>query len=177
MLTYDSEALARLEKLYSAPQIVDQRRRLRAILTARPGETGLDVGCGVAYLACELAKEVTPGGRIAAIDSSRDAVDASKLRIANEQLVGQVDVGVGDAAHLDFPDNTFDFVVGAQVYCYVPDLPRALGEAARVLRKWPARHSGHRLGYVHVGFRGSCPYSPHDRGASHRSICARACST
>lgn len=134
MLTYDTKALARLEKLYSTPQIVAQRRRLREIIAARPGESGLDVGCGVAYLACELAKEVTPGGRIAAIDNSRDAVDASKVRIANGELNGLVDVRGGDAAHLDFPDNAFDFIVGAQVYCYVPDISQALREAARVLR-------------------------------------------
>lgn len=69
MLTYDANAVAHLEKLYSSPQIVDQRRRWRAIVAAHPGESGLDAGCGVAYLACELAREVAPGGRIAAIDN------------------------------------------------------------------------------------------------------------
>ena len=135
MLTYDAKAVARLEKAYSTPQIVDQRRRLRKIISAQSGESGLDVGCGVAYLACELAKEVAPKGRITAIDRSSEAVEASKVRIAKEQLDGLVDVHVGDAAELPFRDETFDFLVAAQVYCYVPDVARAIREAARVLRK------------------------------------------
>lgn len=134
MLIYDAKAVARLERIYSSPQIAEQRRRLRAIVMARPGESGLDVGCGVAYLACELAKEVAPKGRIAAIDSSSEAVEASKARIAKEELASFVDVRLGDATDLPFPDETFDFVVGAQVYCYVSDVARAIGEAARVLR-------------------------------------------
>jgi arsenite methyltransferase len=135
MLAYDAKAIARLEKVYSTPQIVDQRRRLRAIVAARPGESGLDVGCGVAYLACELAREVAPGGRIAAIDRSSEAVEASRLRVGQEGLDGVVTVQSGDAAELPFPEQSFDFVVSAQVYCYVPDVARAIGEAARVLRK------------------------------------------
>ena len=135
MLAYDAKAVARLEKAYSTPQIVEQRRRLGEIISAQSGESGLDVGCGVAYLACELAKEVAPKGRITAIDRSSEAVEASKVRIAKEELDGLVDVRVGDAAELPFRDETFDFVVAAQVYCYVPDVAKAIREAARVLRK------------------------------------------
>ena len=134
MLTYDAQALARLEKLYSTPQIVEQRKRLRAFIRAQPGETGLDLGCGVAYLACELAREVSPGGRVEAIDASSDAVTASRLRISAQGLDQVVNVGLGDANSLPFPDAHFDFVAAAQVYCYVPDLVGALAEAARVLR-------------------------------------------
>jgi ubiquinone/menaquinone biosynthesis C-methylase UbiE len=135
MLTHDAKAVAHLEKLYSSPQLVDQRRRLRAIVAARPGESGLDAGCGVAYLACELAREVAPGGRIAAIDNSGAAVEASMQRVAKEGLEGSIDVRHGDAADLPFADATFDFAVAAQVYCYVPDVARAIREAARVLQK------------------------------------------
>jgi ubiquinone/menaquinone biosynthesis C-methylase UbiE len=134
VLSYDAKAVARLEKVYSSPQIVDQRRRLRAIVGARSGELGLDVGCGVAYLACELAREVGPDGRIAAIDKSSDAINASKLRVLKEELEPAVDLRIGDATDLQFGDDKFDFVVAAQVYCYVSDVGRAIREAARVLR-------------------------------------------
>lgn len=166
MLTYDARAVALLEKLYSGPQIVDQRRRLREIVSARPGESGLDVGCGVAYLACELAKEVAPKGRIAALDTSGDAVAASKVRIAKEELASFVDVRLGDATHLPFPDETFDFVVGAQVYCYVPDVGRAISEAARVLRK------GGRLVVLDSDWD-MCIWASADRALTRRIIDAR----
>jgi ubiquinone/menaquinone biosynthesis C-methylase UbiE len=55
MQQFEAEDIARLERAYSTPQIVDQRRRFRAAVAARPGEVGLDVGCGAGHLACELA--------------------------------------------------------------------------------------------------------------------------
>jgi len=134
MLDYDAVTVARLDRLYSTPPIVDQRRRLRAVVAAASGEAGLDIGCGAGHLACELAREVAPGGHIVAIDRSRQSIAASTARVAKEGLERVVDVRIGDATVLEFPDETFDFVVGAQVYSDVPDVGRAIREAARVLR-------------------------------------------
>ena len=41
----------------------------------------------------------------------------------------------GDALELPFRDGTFDVVTSTQVYEYVADMPRALAEACRVLRR------------------------------------------
>lgn len=132
---FDAAGAARLDRTYSSPQIVEQRRRLRAAVAARPGEVGLDVGCGPGYLACELAREVMPGGRIVAIDHSDDMLEVAQSRVARERLESCVEVRTGDAGSLDFPDAAFDFVVGAQVYCFIDDILHAIKEAARVLRK------------------------------------------
>ena len=43
MQKFEAADVARLERAYSTPQIVDQRRRFRAAVAARPGEVGLDV--------------------------------------------------------------------------------------------------------------------------------------
>jgi arsenite methyltransferase len=115
--------------------MVDQRRRFREIVAARPGEVGLDVGCGAGHLACELAQEVAPGGRIVAIDKSPHSADATRARVARKGLERVVETQIGEAAGLAFPDETFDFIVGTQVYCYVPDIAGAIREAARVLRQ------------------------------------------
>jgi precorrin-6B methylase 2 len=76
MQQFEAEDIARLERAYSTPQIVDQRRRFRAAVAARPGEVGLDVGCGAGHLACELALEIAPGGRIVAIESRIEIIGA-----------------------------------------------------------------------------------------------------
>jgi ubiquinone/menaquinone biosynthesis C-methylase UbiE len=128
-------AVARLARHYSTPQITEQRLRFRTALAARPGERGLDVGCGAGHLACELSTEVGPSGRIFAIDRNHEAVSASKARVNREQVANIVNVSLGDAASLEFPDESFDFVTATQVYCYVPDVTRAVREATRVLRK------------------------------------------
>ena len=65
MQNFEAADVARLDRAYSTPQIVEQRRRFRAAVAARPGETGLDVGCGAGHLACELAREVTPVPNVA----------------------------------------------------------------------------------------------------------------
>jgi ubiquinone/menaquinone biosynthesis C-methylase UbiE len=135
MQTFNATDVARLDRVYSTPQIVDQRQRFRAAVAACPGEVGLDVGCGAGHLACELAREVMPGGRIVAIDKSLQSVGASEARAANEKLADGIDVQIGDATALEFPDETFDFVVAVQVYSFVPNVARAIEEAARVLRK------------------------------------------
>jgi len=135
MQQFQAAEVARLDRAYSTPQIIDQRRRFRAAVAARPGEVGLDVGCGAGHLACELAREVAPSGRVVAIDKSLESVNASKARVAREKLTDIVDAQVGDATALEFPDGTFDFAVAVQVYSFVPNVARAIEEAARVLRK------------------------------------------
>jgi len=166
-MQFQAADVARLDKAYSTPQIVDQRRRLRAAVAACPGEIGLDVGCGAGHLACELAGEVAPGGRIVAIDKSPQSVGASEARAANEKLADVIDVRIGDATTLDFPDDTFDFVVAVQVYCFVPNVARAIEEAARVLRK------GGRLLVLESDWD-MCLWKSKDPAFTRRMISARA---
>jgi len=131
---FDARAAAQLERMYSSPQVVAQRARFREILAARPGETGLDVGCGLAHLALELARDVAPGGRIAALDNSAHMVGEAAARVAAAGVADAVEVRLGDAAALDLPSESVDFVVAAQVYSYVAEVERAVAEAVRVLR-------------------------------------------
>lgn len=135
MMKYDAAAVARLDRRYSTPEMVEQRKHFREMVAARAGETGLDVGCGAGHLACELARDVAPGGRIVAIDRSPDSVDATRARVAGTELQQLIETRIGEATALEFPDETFDFVVATQVYCHVPDLEGATHEAARVLRR------------------------------------------
>jgi ubiquinone/menaquinone biosynthesis C-methylase UbiE len=134
LITFDAKKIASLDRVYSSPQIVAQRVQLRAAIGARPGERGLDVGCGAGHMLCELAAEVGPTGHITGIDASDDAVAACTARVARDGFAHIVDIRRCDAAALDFPDASFDFVTGAQSYCYVPDVAGAMCEAARVLR-------------------------------------------
>jgi arsenite methyltransferase len=167
MQTFEAADIARLERAYSTPQIVDQRRRFRAAVASRPGEVGLDVGCGAGHLACELAREVAPNGWIVAIDKSLESVNASKARAAREELTDTVDARVGDATALEFPDETFDFVVAVQVYSFVPNVARAIEEAARVLRK------GGRLLVLESDWD-LCVWKSKDPDLTRRMISARA---
>jgi SAM-dependent methyltransferase len=68
------------------------------------------------------------------IDQSPDMVAMSGERARRAALAGRTEFAVGDAVELHFPEQNFDFLTAVQVYEYVADLPRALGEAYRVLK-------------------------------------------
>ncbi len=131
---FDAAGAARMERMYASAPIVEQRARTRAMLALRAGEHGLEIGCGVGFLACEMAREVGSNGRIVCLDSSPDVIATAQKRAEREGLADRLQFVLGDAARLDFPSGSFDFVVAVQVYLYVTDIERALAEAARVLR-------------------------------------------
>src|SRR6266540_3031170 len=77
------------------------------------------------------------------IDVSRAMLEIAGQRA--EQLGRAVDLCVGDAQALDFPDESFDTVVCTLALCTIPDDRRAVAEARRVLRP-----DGHLLLMEHV---------------------------
>lgn len=164
---FDARAAAQLERMYTSPQVVAQRAGFRELLAAQPGESGLDVGCGLAHLALELARDVAPGGRLIAIDSSEHMVNEARARVAAAGLTDSVSVRQGDATALELPDASVDFVAAAQVYSYVPDVAGAVAEAARVLR------AGGRLAVLETDWD-LCTYESADPLLTRRVIEARA---
>ena len=85
-MAFDAAAAARLDRAYSTPAIREQRARFRKVIAPGPGEVGLDVGCGPGHLVCELAREVAPGGRLCAIDTSKDMLDWARRRAIRENV-------------------------------------------------------------------------------------------
>jgi arsenite methyltransferase len=164
---FGAREAARLETVYASPAIAAQRARTRAGLDPRPGERGLDVGCGPGFLACELGRDVGPDGRIVGLDESPEMLAAARARIEREGLGGRVDVQEGDAARLGFPAAAFDFVTAVQVYLYVAEIERALAEAARVTRP------GGRVAIVDTDWD-SCVWLTSDR-ARHRRVMEARC--
>jgi ubiquinone/menaquinone biosynthesis C-methylase UbiE len=117
--------------MYSTPDVVGQRARFLQLLAAKPREYVLDVGMGPGFLTYDLAPIVGPQGLVAGVDSSAVMVELAKKRCEGR---GPCEFKLGDATLLPFGDANFDAVVGAQVYEYVADMPRALAEVRRVLR-------------------------------------------
>jgi len=160
---FDAAMVERLDKLYASPQIIAQRAKFRSLLASKTGEVGVDIGCGVGHLTCELAREVSPGGRIIALDASADMVTGAKARVNREKLGQCIEIGEGDAVALPIADRSVDFVAAVQVYCYVKDVARAIGEAARVLRK------GGRLAVLETDWD-MCIYEAKDRALTRRIL-------
>ncbi|BAU87157.1 ubiE family methyltransferase [Streptomyces laurentii] len=99
----------------------------------KPGLTVLDVGCGPGTISADLAARVAPGGRVVAVDSAPDVVDAARA-VAAERGLDNVEFAVADVHALDFADDSFDVVHAHQVLQHVGDPVQALRELRRVCR-------------------------------------------
>lgn len=134
-MRFDARASRMVLAAYLTEDIVEQRRRVREAIGARPGERVLDIGCGPGLLAGELATAVVPGGAVSGIDVSEDMLALAREHAARAALESwaPVDFRVGEAGTLPFPDSSFEVVVVTQVYEYVAEIDRALAEARRVL--------------------------------------------
>ena len=79
----------------------------------------------------ELALAVGPGGRVHALDLSGPMLALARRRCGDLPGVG---LAAGDMTALALPDGSVDAAVALQSLAYVPDVARAIGEIARVLR-------------------------------------------
>jgi SAM-dependent methyltransferase len=84
----------------------------------------LDVGCGLGGLAERFAREI--GADVKAIDISARMVELTRAR--------GIDAQVADVEAIPFADAEFDCVFAGWVLYHVPDVDKALGECARVLK-------------------------------------------
>ena len=132
-LQFDDATSRRVEATYGTPDVVEQRRIVRAALGLRPGQDVLDIGSGPGFLAGEMAEAVGPGGSVRGIDPS-DAMLSLARRRRPAAGSAPVEFVPGQATELPFPDSAFDAVTSTQVYEYVDDMRTALAEAYRVLR-------------------------------------------
>ena len=99
------------------------RDALRAFLPG-PGRATLDLGCGEGRVARELT----------ALGHTVTAADYSPSLLAAARQAGSArDYVVADAGALPFGAGAFDRVVAYNMLMDVPDMPRAVAEARRVL--------------------------------------------
>jgi arsenite methyltransferase len=131
MLEFDERATRQIQRLYSTPDVVEQRERVLALLSPRPGEQILDVGSGPGFLVASMADLVGDRGAVHGLDPSTAMNAVARELVASRPWVS---IDVGDALALPYPDATFDAAVSTQVYEYVADIPSALAELRRVLR-------------------------------------------
>jgi SAM-dependent methyltransferase len=91
----------------------------------------LDVGCGVATTAIEIARRY--GARVMAVDISPLMLERAEANVRAAGLTGLVTVTSGDILNLPFADASFDVVIAEAVTMFA-DRSRAAAELARATR-------------------------------------------
>jgi len=93
-------------------------------LVPPPGARTLEIGCGEGRVSRDLAAR---GHAVTAVDASPTLLEAAAAAHAEGEYL------IARAEDLPFADGTFDLVVAHNVLMDVDDMPRAVGEAARVM--------------------------------------------
>jgi demethylmenaquinone methyltransferase/2-methoxy-6-polyprenyl-1,4-benzoquinol methylase len=87
----------------------------------------LEVGVGTG----RNLKYYSSGALVTGIDNSEGMLEKARKKAEDMQ---NVTLFLMDAEHMEFPDNTFDYVVTTFVLCSIPDPVKALKEMRRVLK-------------------------------------------
>lgn len=95
----------------------------------RPAIRVLDMGCDPSGLQLRAISRLT-AGEVVGINIPQDFPSAAAIAAAGPQ----VRLIRMDGMQLEFPDNSFDLVISANVLEHVPNAERFISEAARVLK-------------------------------------------
>jgi SAM-dependent methyltransferase len=107
------------------------------LLSIKPGDRLLDMGCGAGRHAFEAARH---GARVVALDMNPAELAQVTATFAAMAEAGELPAGAsgqavaGDATCLPFPSESFDKVIAAEVLEHVPADQIAMNEIARILR-------------------------------------------
>ncbi|MBN1140391.1 MAG: bifunctional demethylmenaquinone methyltransferase/2-methoxy-6-polyprenyl-1,4-benzoquinol methylase UbiE [Deltaproteobacteria bacterium] len=123
-----------LNRLLSLGIDVWWRRQAVSRLRVGPGERVLDLACGTADVALEIARRHPDGGIIVAADFSLEMLRLAQAKIARAGQSGRIFPVAARCEALPHPDRTFDAAVIAFGIRNVSDRLGVLRELFRVLR-------------------------------------------
>ena len=109
------------------------RRRIHWMVSEARGEKVLDVGCSQGIASILLGRE---GFEVVGIDVQPDRIEYALKELENEtdETQARVKFAVGNAANLDFEDDSFDTVLLGEVIEHLAVPGRVLSEVHRVLK-------------------------------------------
>src|SRR3989442_8769118 len=113
-------------------------RRWRAFaaryLALGTGEIGLDLGTGTADLAIAVIRRSGPGTRMIGMDITPEMLEQGRLKVARLGLQDRIELRLGDAEHIDLPDNSVDGCCSAFTVRNLTDIRQGFSEMLRVVR-------------------------------------------
>lgn len=84
-------------------------------LKFKPGENVADIGAGTGYLTRRIAKKVSPGGRVFAVEIQQEMLDQLTNKLAGLGITNVVPV-LGTITDPKLPTNSMDTIIMVDVY-------------------------------------------------------------
>lgn len=110
----------------------DQHRRMQAELQLSPGDTLVDLACGMGGPALLAAKNT--GAKLIGLDISSVAVRLANERAVALRLSDTAKFNVGRFEDTGLPSGSADAVMSEDALQYVPDKTASIKEVARILK-------------------------------------------
>jgi demethylmenaquinone methyltransferase / 2-methoxy-6-polyprenyl-1,4-benzoquinol methylase len=110
------------------------RKRAARYLGLASGETGLDLGAGTADLSIAVIRNAGPGTHMIGMDITPEMLEQGRVKLARLGLEDRIDLRVGDAEHIDLPDNSVDGCCSAFTVRNLTDIRQGFSEMLRVVR-------------------------------------------
>jgi demethylmenaquinone methyltransferase/2-methoxy-6-polyprenyl-1,4-benzoquinol methylase len=108
------------------------RRRMVRLVAENEPRNLLDVACGTADVAINVAQKID-GCSVVGLDLSEEMVHYAEHKVNSRGLSAKIDLIVGDAEQLPFDEGSFDAVTASFGVRNFGDLPQGLSEMCRVL--------------------------------------------
>ncbi|HYL42780.1 MAG TPA: ubiquinone/menaquinone biosynthesis methyltransferase [Ktedonobacteraceae bacterium] len=103
-------------------------------LALATGELGLDLGVGTADLSIAVIRCSGPGTHMIGMDITPEMLDQGRIKLARLGLQDRIELRVGDAEHIDLPDNSVDGCCSAFTARNLTDIRQGFREMLRVVR-------------------------------------------
>ncbi|GCE11880.1 ubiquinone/menaquinone biosynthesis methyltransferase [Tengunoibacter tsumagoiensis] len=110
------------------------RKQAARYLALNTGETGLDLGTGTADLCIEVLRQSGPGTRMIGMDITPEMLDEGRKKLTRMGLQKSIELRIGDAEHIDLPDNSVDGCCSAFMVRNLSDIRQGFREMLRVVR-------------------------------------------
>ncbi len=110
------------------------RRRTVRYLAPGTGETILDLGTGAADLAIAVIRHSGPGTHVIGLDITPEMLEEGRKKLKRLRLEDRIELRLGDAEHIDLPDNSLDGCCSAFTVRNLTDIRQGFRDMLRVVR-------------------------------------------
>ena len=110
------------------------RAKAARYLALGSGETGLDLGTGTADLSIAVIRQAGPGTKMIGLDITPEMLAQGQIKVERLGLQDRIDLRIGDAEHIDLPDNSVDGCCSAFTVRNLTDIEQGFREMLRVVK-------------------------------------------